>query len=288
MCMAWHTGRHACDLAVVVPRHPLARRTGAEPQRWRTAAGRQYGGAADRWRGAFRVLAGRDPWRAALRAAGELHHPRRRSRPRVPRCAGRARARRRVRGRGGRLDGLPRPVRPHVLATAARRRRRGAHLQSAATGPAVRLDQPRPPQAAGGGWHAGISLRRVHQREVAGRRASRRTGVALRGPVVAEMQAAFAQSWAETGAELPPFAATGDSAGGNVALRLIATQPASAGIYRLDQMIAALARKTLWLTDAYFVGTAPYVQALTAAARDGVDVRLLVPGTSDIPMVASL
>ena len=116
----------------------------------------------------------------------------------------------------------------------------------------------------------------------------RDTGVALRGPVVAEMQAAFAQSWAETGAELPPFAATGDSAGGNVALRLIATQPASAGIYRLDQMIAALARKTLWLTDAYFVGTAPYVQALTAAARDGVDVRLLVPGTSDIPMVASL
>jgi len=93
--------------------------------------------------------------------------------------------------------------------------------------------------------------------------------------------AAFAQSWAETGAELPPFAATGDSAAGNVALRLIATQPASAGIYRLDQMIAALARKTLWLTDAYFVGTAPYVQALTAAARDGVDVRLLVPGTSD-------
>ena len=44
----------------------------------------------------------------------------------------------------------------------------------------------------------------------------------------------------------------------------------------------------LWLTDAYFVGIAPYVQALVAAARDGVDVRLLVPGTSDIPAVGSL
>ncbi|MEW9625843.1 phospholipase D-like domain-containing protein [Rhodanobacter geophilus] len=116
----------------------------------------------------------------------------------------------------------------------------------------------------------------------------RDTGVALRGPVVAEMQAAFAQSWAEAGGELPPFAAVGDGAAGDVALRLIATQPASAGIYRLDQMIAALARRTLWLTDAYFVGTAPYVQALTAAARDGVDVRLLVPGSSDIPLVAGL
>ncbi|GAB3791767.1 phospholipase D-like domain-containing protein [Dyella agri] len=115
----------------------------------------------------------------------------------------------------------------------------------------------------------------------------RDTGVALRGPVVAEMQAAFAQSWAETGAELPELPPA-EAAAGDVALRLVATQPASAGIYRLDQMIAALARRTLWLTDAYFVGTAPYVQALTAAARDGVDVRLLVPGSSDIPLVASM
>ena len=40
---------------------------------------------------------------------------------------------------------------------------------------------------------------------------------------------------------------------------------------------------TLWLTDAYYAGTTPYVQALRAAATDGVDVRLLVPGASDIP-----
>jgi len=36
------------------------------------------------------------------------------------------------------------------------------------------------------------------------------------------------------------------------------------------------------------VGIAPYVQALVAAARDGVDVRLLVPGSSDIPAVANM
>ena len=53
-------------------------------------------------------------------------------------------------------------------------------------------------------------------------------------------------------------------------------------------MIAALARETLWLTDAYFVGIAPYVQALRAAAHDGVDVRLLVPGTSDIPFIGQV
>jgi cardiolipin synthase len=41
----------------------------------------------------------------------------------------------------------------------------------------------------------------------------------------------------------------------------------------------------LWLSDAYFVGTSSYVQALRAAAFDGVDVRLLVPGTSDISTI---
>ena len=49
---------------------------------------------------------------------------------------------------------------------------------------------------------------------------------------------------------------------------------------RLDQLVAALARRRLWLTDAYYAGTAPYVQALRAAAQDGVDVRLLVPGAA--------
>ena len=59
-------------------------------------------------------------------------------------------------------------------------------------------------------------------------------------------------------------------------------------IYRLDQFIAAGARKTLWLTDAYFVGTSSYVEALRSASRDGVDVRLLLPRTSDILVVGSL
>ena len=44
-----------------------------------------------------------------------------------------------------------------------------------------------------------------------------------------------------------------------------------------------LARRPLWLTDAYFVGTTAYVQALIDAARDGVDVRLLVPGAQRHP-----
>jgi cardiolipin synthase len=118
----------------------------------------------------------------------------------------------------------------------------------------------------------------------------RDTGVALHGPAVIELEAAFAQSWSSMGEPLPAMtpAPTPAEPAGSVALRVIATEPATASIYRLDQAIAAMAQKTLWLTDAYFVGIAPYVQALIAAARDGVDVRLLVPGSSDIPAVASM
>jgi cardiolipin synthase len=96
---------------------------------------------------------------------------------------------------------------------------------------------------------------------------------------------AFAETWAEVGPPLderdiaphppPPV--------GDVDLRVVASVPNTAGVFRVDQLVAAMARHTLWLTDAYYAGTTPYVQALLAAARDGVDVRLLVPGASDIP-----
>ena len=115
----------------------------------------------------------------------------------------------------------------------------------------------------------------------------RDTGVVLRGPACRDMTQAFASNWAALGSPLT-VDDTIPEAAGDVALRVIATQPRSAGIFRTDQLIAAMARKSLWITDAYFVGLAPYVQALGAAAGDGVDVRLLVPGTSDLKLVARL
>jgi cardiolipin synthase len=68
----------------------------------------------------------------------------------------------------------------------------------------------------------------------------------------------------------------------------MASMPTIAGVYRLDQLIAAIARRSIWLTDPYFVGTTVYVEALKAAANDGVDVRLLVPRASDIPMMRAV
>jgi cardiolipin synthase len=118
----------------------------------------------------------------------------------------------------------------------------------------------------------------------------RDTGVAIEGPAVADVERAFAAVWALTGPPRPAAAlpAAAPPAAGPVALRVVASVPNTAGMYRLDQLVAALARRSIWLTDAYFLGTSPYVEALKAAAHDGVDVRLLVPRATDVPGMRAL
>lgn len=119
----------------------------------------------------------------------------------------------------------------------------------------------------------------------------RDTGVEVRGPAVGEIERAFAEIWAMMGEPIPDdelIRMRTPSLTGEVSLRVVATLPAIAGLFRLDQLIAAMARSSLWLTDAYYAGTTPYVQALRAAAQDGVDVRLLVPNATDIPLLKLL
>jgi cardiolipin synthase A/B len=120
----------------------------------------------------------------------------------------------------------------------------------------------------------------------------RDTGVAIEGPAVVDIEQAFATMWATLGLPISekelPHEREAIPAAGDVALRVVASMPNIAGVYRLDQLIAAIARRSIWLTDAYFVGTTPYVEALKAAAMDGVDVRLLVPRASDIPVMRAV
>ncbi|HET8760014.1 MAG TPA: phospholipase D-like domain-containing protein [Nitrospiria bacterium] len=119
----------------------------------------------------------------------------------------------------------------------------------------------------------------------------RDTGVEVRGPAVADMVHAFADVWATTGAPLPHgelASLDAISAAGDTALRVVASLPNTAGMLRLDQFVAALAKERLWLTDPYYAGTTPFTQGLCTAVNDGVDVRLLVPGATDVPLVRPL
>lgn len=119
----------------------------------------------------------------------------------------------------------------------------------------------------------------------------RDTGIEVRGPAVSDIEQAFARVWRMVSEPVPEeeiVRRDKPSRAGDVALRIVASEPATAELFRLDQLVAALARKRLWLTDAYYAGTTAYVQGLRAAARDGVDVRLLVPNGTDIPILKPL
>ena len=119
----------------------------------------------------------------------------------------------------------------------------------------------------------------------------RDTGVQLSGPAVADAEAAFAAAWSLAGRPIPAGTLPRREdipAAGPVAVRVIPTSPETAGLYRMDLLVATAARQRLWLTDAYFMATLSYRQALCAAARDGVDVRLLVPHGSDVEWIANV
>jgi phosphatidylserine/phosphatidylglycerophosphate/cardiolipin synthase-like enzyme len=116
----------------------------------------------------------------------------------------------------------------------------------------------------------------------------RDTGVEIAGPAVALAEQAFADSWTLAGgvidrATLPDPDRVAPA--GDVTLRLIPTEPFAANLLRMDLLVSSLARHTLWITDAYFIGTGAYIEALRRAALDGVDVRLLLPSSSDVGWV---
>jgi cardiolipin synthase len=119
----------------------------------------------------------------------------------------------------------------------------------------------------------------------------RDTAIEIRGPAAAGLGRAFAESWRASGgflaeSELPAPEATAKR--GEVGLWVLPGQPEGMGLYRLGQLVADLVERSLWLADAYFVATTGYVRALSGAARAGVDVRLLVPGSSDNAVVQTL
>lgn len=116
----------------------------------------------------------------------------------------------------------------------------------------------------------------------------RDTGVQIKGPAVADVEFAFSDIWATMGSPLDAEKLSKREdfePAGNISLRVIDEAPSSSYVYRIDQMLAAGVHKTMWLTDAYFIGVPAYLQSMKDAAGDGVDVRILVPQSTDIALI---
>ena len=112
----------------------------------------------------------------------------------------------------------------------------------------------------------------------------RDTSVRVEGPVVNQLQAAFASTWAEATGQLlmgeRVFPESGDSPPGEITAGLMYDAPSlgSTNAERFFILSITGARERLYITNAYFVPDRHFRQALVEAVERGVDVRVLTPG----------
>jgi cardiolipin synthase len=108
----------------------------------------------------------------------------------------------------------------------------------------------------------------------------RETNVRFEGPAVRQLQAAFAASWVEATGVIFTGRATLDSEPDGATAGLLYTAPTlgSTAAERFFALSIAGARKTLYITNSYFAPDRNFVDLLGAAARRGVDVRILTAG----------
>jgi cardiolipin synthase len=148
-------------------------------------------------------------------------------------------------------------------------------------------------------WAAG-KLRR-YRRSAPGSQ-WRDTAVRIEGPAAQDMTNAFEDMWRRAdkgarrerrgsqrmlrrrarGAYLDPATDTPSLVG------IVEGEPMRMRVARALQMQAISAERSIWIASAYFVPSPSEVEALNGAARDGVDVRVLVPSRNDHPWVTML
>jgi len=117
----------------------------------------------------------------------------------------------------------------------------------------------------------------------------RDTDVRVTGPAAWEMAVIFAEGWEHAGGapfEIPPLAAAEAERPGARVLALDC-RPGRGNAEAASVMaaIAGGARQRLWITSAYFAPGHRAVRLLGEASARGVDVRLLLQGTTDSPVV---
>jgi len=118
----------------------------------------------------------------------------------------------------------------------------------------------------------------------------RDTDIWVEGPVVAQLQGAFAENWLEAtgialgGADYFPGSIQPK---GDVAAQVIRSSPAggSAAMYTMYLLAMNSAKQSIDITNPYFLPDEKMIDTLVKTARRGVRVRLLLPGAIDHNLV---
>jgi cardiolipin synthase len=142
------------------------------------------------------------------------------------------------------------------------------------------------------GITGGIGIGLEWQHGILHRRRSpwRDTAVRIDGDAAKDMQTAFDRMWARAQGQRDPrprlvraprssFLNARWHPGSLVGI--IEGEPGRFRVSRSLQIQAVAAEKSIWIASAYFMPSPSEIEALSGAARDGVDVRVLVPSRYD-------
>jgi cardiolipin synthase A/B len=151
----------------------------------------------------------------------------------------------------------------------------------------------------GVGLTGGIGIGNEWKHGVMRRRRSpwRDTAVRIAGPAAVDMTDSFERMWARAIGQRPrgirlvrsPRSSHLDPQIDPPALvGIIEGEPGRLRVSRALQMQALGAERTIWIASAYFTPSWGLVEALAGAARDGVDVRVLVPSRYDHPWLRTV
>lgn len=149
------------------------------------------------------------------------------------------------------------------------------------------------------GVTGGIGIGKEWKHGVLRRRRSpwRDTAVCIAGPAAGDLENSFARMWTRAREGRPrgtrllrsPSASHLDP---NIdppsLVGIIEGEPGRMRVSRALQMQALGAERTIWIASAYFAPSLGLVEALAGAARDGVDVRVLVPSRFDHPWLRAV
>ena len=116
----------------------------------------------------------------------------------------------------------------------------------------------------------------------------RDTALLVRGPVAGDVAIAFEAMWRRATMEEVPVPSLLDASPPAAPCGMVAAdQPGAHRVAAVYLWLAANARRTLDITDAYLVTPEPVVAAFEAAAQRGVSVRFLLPGNNNHPFAAA-
>jgi cardiolipin synthase len=144
------------------------------------------------------------------------------------------------------------------------------------------------------GAHAftgGMNVTGDHSLLSSGGRAWRDTHVSFRGPATRALQRVFLEDWYFASGKAPP---TGEqyfvpvTREGEHALVQVVSSGPDRDLYAIHQLFFGAitqAQKRVWITTPYFVPDETMLAALVSAGLRGVDVRVLVPRSSDNTLV---